>query len=231
VRLACPECEAQIVSSDINLDRMVAKCAECNAVFGFDEHFKSTNNVQTLNRLAVPRPNNIVIEQTGTEIVFSWRWFTVSFVFVALFAVFWNGFMAVWFGIAIMSRIWTMAAFGSLHAAVGLFIAYMAIAGFVNTTRVRVGMGEISIAHGPLPWRGNRTLETASIAQLYTKENLSRNRRSSSLTYEVHAATRDGRSVKLLSGLETSEQALFLEQEIERYLQIKNIPVPGELGR
>jgi predicted Zn finger-like uncharacterized protein len=71
VRLTCPECGAQIVSNDINLDRMVAKCAECNTVWSFDESFNSANNVQTLNRLAVPRPSNIVIEQTGTELIFS----------------------------------------------------------------------------------------------------------------------------------------------------------------
>lgn len=33
--------------------------------------------------------------------------------------------------------------------------------------------------------------------------------------------------LKLWSGLKNSEQALFIEQEIEKYLQIGNVPVIG----
>jgi hypothetical protein len=32
-----------------------------------------------------------------------------------------------------------------------------------------------------------------------------------------------------VSGLESSEQALFIEQEIEKHLNIKDTPVKGEL--
>lgn len=42
--------------------------------------------------------------------------------------------------------------------------------------------------------------------------------------------TNSGNDTKLLSGLKTSEQALYVEQEIEKYLGIKNKPVRGELG-
>jgi hypothetical protein len=148
-----------------------------------------------------------------------------------MFALFWNGFMAVWFGIAIISRVWPMALFGTLHAAIGLFVAYYALAGFLNTTEVRVGMGEVEVTHGPLPWFGKRRLETAGIAQLYSKEVAHRQRRGTSYSHEVHVATRDGQQVKLLSGLDSSEQALYLEQEIERYLGIKDQPVRGEIVR
>ncbi len=229
MKLRCPDCGAEVPADNINLDRMVAKCQVCNAVFAFGDQLGS--GARSSARLPAPRPANVQIEQDGTELRLTRRWFGPVFIFLALFAVFWNGFMAVWFGMAIISRLWPMALFGTLHASIGLFVAYYAIAGFVNSTVVRVGMGEIEVRHGPLPWFGNRRLETASIAQLYVKEVLRRQRRGSSLTYEVHAATRDGGHVILLSGLESSEQALFQEQEIERALGIKDLPVRGEMAR
>lgn len=231
MKLNCPECGAEIPADNMNLDRMVAKCRECNAVFDFGDHFGVTNGSQSLSRMPVPRPADILIENTGTDIRFTRRWFGPTYIFLALFAVFWNGFMAVWFGIAIVSRLWPMALFGTLHAAIGLFVAYLALAGFLNSTVIRVGLGEIEVKHGPLPWFGNRRLETVSIAQLYSKEVVSRSRRSTSVSHEVHLATRDGRHIKLLSGLESSEQALYLEQEIERYLGIKDQAVRGEIPR
>lgn len=231
MKLLCPECASSITANDINLDRMVAKCATCNAVFGFDQNFTNPNVVHTLTRLDTPKPNRIEMQHAGTELIFSWRWFTTSMAALAIFAVIWNGFLAVWFGIAIINRIWFMAAFGSLHALVGITLAYVVISGFINSTAVRVGMGELTIKHGPLPYRRGIRMETGEIIQLYSKEIIQRSSRTTSAAYEIHAATRDGKSIKLVGGLETSEQALYIEQEIERYLRIPDQPIRGEIGR
>ena len=231
MKLSCPECGAQIPAGNINLDRMVAKCHACDAVFGFGEQLGLSTGQQSLARVAVPRPANIQIDQDGAELRFTRRWFSPVYIFLAMFAIFWNGFMAVWFGIAIISRIWPMALFGTLHATIGLFLAYTALAGFLNSTVIRVGMGELEVKHGPLPWFGSRRIETVAIAQLYSKELIRRSRGTTNSTHEVHIVTRDGRQVKLLSGLESSEQALYLEQEIERYLGIQDQPVRGEMPR
>jgi hypothetical protein len=68
------------------------------------------------------------------------------------------------------------------------------------------------------------------VKQLYSKEKISRGRNSTTTTYEVHAVTHTGKNVKLLSGLESSEQALYIEQEIERYFRIEDAPVKGQIG-
>jgi hypothetical protein len=48
-------------------------------------------------------------------------------------------------------------------------------------------------------------------------------------TYEVRAVTQEGRNTKLVGGLETSEQALSIEQAIEKRLGIRDVPVAGQL--
>jgi predicted Zn finger-like uncharacterized protein len=231
LRLSCPECGAEIPASNINLDRMVAKCEACNTVFSFDNKFAAVHNVQTLNRLDVPRPSRVEVQNTGAELIFRWRWMTATIGVAAVFALMWNGFLAVWFTIAILSRIWIMALFGTLHLLIGLYLAYYVISGIINSTTVKLGMGELAIEHGPMPARGNMRIPTASILQLYTKEVQSRSRNSVNTYYELHAATNDGKSVKLIGTLDTSEQALYMEQEIERYLRIEDQPVRGEVAR
>lgn len=231
MRLNCPECGAEIPADNINLDRMVAKCRECNTVFGFGDQFGVIGGLQPRARLAVPRPASLQVEQDGSELRLIRRWFSPTYIFLGIFAIFWNGFMALWFGIAIIGRVWSMALFGTIHGAIGLFVAYVAVAGLVNSTLVRVGMGEIEVRHSPLPWRGNRRIETAGVAQLYSKEVSHRSRRRTTQSYEIHVATRDGHQVRLLSALESSEQALYLEQELERYLGIADQPMRGEIPR
>jgi hypothetical protein len=68
--------------------------------------------------------------------------------------------------------------------------------------------------------------------QVYTKEVRHGGKGGGTRTYELHALTRDGRSVKLVSGLAglDSAQALFIEKEIEKYLGIKDVPVEGEFS-
>ena len=74
-------------------------------------------------------------------------------------------------------------------------------------------------------------MKALTIAQLYSKEVTRHSRLGTSSTHEVHVVARDGRQVKLLSDLESSEEALYLEQAIERTLGIKDQPVRGEMPR
>jgi hypothetical protein len=119
--------------------------------------------------------------------------------------------------------------FPLLHVAVGIGLTYYVIAGYLNKTYVRVDISNIVIKHAPLPFFGNKTLNSSGIKQLYTKEKVSHSRHGSSVSYEVHVITHDRKNVKLLSGLESSEQALFIEQKIERFLKIEDKAVKGEI--
>ncbi len=103
----------------------------------------------------------------------------------------------------------------------------------MNKTTVVVGDGELSVHHGPLPWWGNKSVETSEIVQLYTKENKSRQRRNNMTTgsFELHAVMTKGKHIKLLSALESSEYAFYAEQTIEDFLGIVDMPVRGEYGR
>ncbi|HLL81650.1 MAG TPA: hypothetical protein VK420_03325, partial [Longimicrobium sp.] len=159
------------------------------------------------------------------------RWYAWTAIFLAFFCVFWFGFLAVWYLIAFSTGAWLLMLFPLLHVAVGLFLAYFTVAMFVNTTEVVVADGVLTVRHGPVPWLGNRQIATGSLEQLYCEEHVSRTRNGTTITYSVRARGKDGRMVKLVSGLPERAQALYIEQEIERHLGIADRAVAGQVRR
>ena len=91
--------------------------------------------------------------------------------------------------------------------------------------------GARPFANGPIPYPGNRTLDAGQISQLYCRERVRRGKQSTYFTYDVNAAIEGQKEQKIVSGLDESEQALFIEQEIERFLKIPDTYVKGEVGR
>ena len=113
----------------------------------------------------------------------------------------------------------------------GLGFLYYALATWINKTHVYVSKNAIEIKQKPLPWFGNKRLETKNIKQLYSRKNISSSssNNQSTISYHLHVVSIDEDDMRLLK-VENAEQALFLEQEIEKYLGIKNLRVRGEIG-
>ena len=144
------------------------------------------------------------------------------------FCVFWNGFLIVWHTIALSTGAWFMSAFGLIHTAVGIGLLYFVIATFCNTTEIRAGSGRLSIRHRPIPWRGNQDIPTPGLKQLFCREKVSRGKNGTSTSYELEAVL-DGNTRKtLLKGLNDPNQALYIEQQLEKFLRITDQRVHGE---
>ena len=164
------------------------------------------------------------------------KWFGFKFILLTLFVIFWCGFLISWYAMAFSfpfrdASILMFFIFPLLHVALGIGLAYYALTGYLNRTVIHVDFNSISIRHGPLPFWGEKQVSSKAILQLYCNEDdywLS-GRGYRYHTYAVHAITRNWRNIKLLTGLDTSEQALFIEQEIEKFLNIEDKPVKGEI--
>lgn len=178
-----------------------------------------------------PLPKNLELVTEYDAIVIRRTWKSALAYFLTAFALFWNGFMVVWMGIAISQGQWAMVAFGAIHAAVGLGLIYFTIALFLNKTDIRIDTYNLSIKHYPLPWMGQLQIPVENVEQIYCKEKITRNKNSTNVSYEVHCIERNSRQKKILSGLNDSSQARFIEAEIEKILGIKNRPVTGEISK
>ena len=224
--LNCKNCHTHIPAHDININKAIAKCPECDHVFSFEEDIETH-----LHKPEVIMPKNIEVLELRSELNMYRKWWGPKFLGIGFFALFWNGFMMVWFTMAISSGAYEMAAFGIIHALVGLGMIYWIIAGVFNTTEIRTTKNRFYINHGPVPWRGNREIDVSRINQFFTKMNISQNKNNTSYSYEVHAVLDGGEQIKVLGLMDTPEEALYIEQELERFLNIPDRRVSGEMKR
>ena len=98
-------------------------------------------------------------------------WFHPILIFMAFFCVFWDGFIIVWYTMALAGPIkgnmmWLPLLFPLMHVAVGVGLTYYVIAGFLNSTRILIDHESVHIRHQPLPWRGNRDQPRSDIRSI-----------------------------------------------------------------
>jgi hypothetical protein len=235
MQLHCRYCAAEIPAANINLDNLVAKCANCNAVYSIAGELglasgEKDKTVAAPLRAEVPMPQGIEIKDEFDKLVIRRAWYSCMALPMLFFTVFWNGFMLMWFGISISMGAWQMALFGTLHGAIGVYLAYTTLASFLNATTITVTSDQLEIRHHPVPMPGSKTLFASEIVQLFCVQHVSRGSKGgTTISYQVNAIMQDQRRENLLKGLTNIEQALYIEQEIERYLRIENRQVQGEV--
>lgn len=192
-------------------------------------------------RPKTPIPTTVRTErdENGSRII--QRWYSAKYIFMALFCVVWDGFLCFWYSIVLGSMGVSgiggvggppliFALFPLVHVAVGLYITYTTIAGFVNRTTVELTHEALSIYFDPLPWPGEKKIPVSQIKQLYCKENRKTGKHGSvTYTYTLFAVTHEDRQVQVLSGLDTPELARYFEQQLESWMRIKDKRVVGEL--
>ena len=170
-------------------------------------------------------PKGLRVETLEDELTITCSWWQLKYLFLGLFCLVWNGGLLGGF-LGGMNYILCLMP----HSWLGLGLFYYVLTGLFNRTVVAVTPDQLSIKHGPLPWFGNKQLDPIVLKQLYVQERIQRNKGQRYYSYDLHMVTWDGRNQKLVGGLASPDQAFFLEQEIERFMGIKDQPVPGEFS-
>lgn len=240
MQIQCKACRSKVAAEDVNLERGLAKCRACQAIFAFADQVKGADQPRPVprERGEVAPPKSIKIHEWGSSLVITRRWFTPAAFFLAFFCVAWDAFLIFWYSMAVSGDgppgafRWIMMIFPIAHVVVGIGLTYFTLALFLNRTKIEAERGRLTVRHRPLPWAGNHDLSTDDLDQLYCKEKVRYGKHGSRHeTYQLMAVTRGGGQIKLLSGLNEADQAISIEQAIERHLGIEDRPVRGEVGR
>src|SRR5689334_13037703 len=101
MHLACKSCGQPITAGDMNLDRLVAKCRCCHAVFGFSKDLGLKAEAGLRKRDAAPLPKGITVEETGEGLALVHRWFSPKFIIFIICCVFGDGFLIFWYSVAL----------------------------------------------------------------------------------------------------------------------------------
>lgn len=204
-----------------------ARCPSCKTLIDLDAASRGVPSRQ----LAVAAPEKWQIDTRPGSFSARWRWFNWSAVFLVPFTLFWNGILmgmatGVTEGFQHPERL--LIGLAVPHVWVGLGLAYYCLCLFLNSTRVELKEGTLTVQHSPLWWRGNRKLSASELQQLFVVEK--RGNRGS-VSYELCALSRDGKRQTLLTGLSDESSARFLEVRLEQALNITDQAVAGELRR
>jgi hypothetical protein len=237
MQISCEVCHSPLRAEDVRLDLAVARCHACNAVYDLSGRKGKTlaphqERPRPVVRPKAALPSRFKVDEDGIHTRISWRWFGLQHLFLIFFCIAWDSFLVTWYGIALTQEDTPiiMIIFPIAHLAVGVGLSYYTLTGLVNRTRVEVSRNELTIRHGPLPWRGNLDLPGRQLTQLYGEEIASTNKGTTTYTYNLLAVDRTGRKVTLLTGLTEKDQVLYLEQTLERRLGIEDAPVDGEVA-
>ena len=203
------------------MDRRLAiiVCSHCDAIFDLTTRKNSTSDPEFSSktqscgeRAAVSLPKGFKVEYQKGQIRVSIRWFKPLFVYLFFFAIAWNSFLVGWY--------YLVSSIGTSFAI--LFYIVPVIFIFVRL--------KLSVRHFPLPWYPAPTIPLSHIEQIYVTREVRRNQDSTTVSFSVRAVTRDNKNQLLLRSLEDLEQALWLEQEIETTLGIRDRRVAGEFN-
>jgi hypothetical protein len=243
MQLFCRSCGAEIKSADINLNNMMAKCAQCNAVFSFADMYDDVaeNPAKRKRDYAydVPQPGNITVRHDGMDLLITRAWSRKTGLGLLLFAILWGGvvfgaMLPSFFASDQQSSIEVFVCFFGIFAGAGVLVTGIAIYSLVNFTTIRVSREAIQTRHHPLPWPG-KVFSAPGVEQVFVRQVVSTSRNkngstSTSISYNVELVLSNGSRQPLLTGLEDADQGRFIEQEVEKYLQMEDVPVAGEYG-
>lgn len=228
VELKCRNCGSQLSPEDISARLAVARCKHCDALFALPA---SLAKPAAIPRPEVELPKRFTLDRANQALTISWRSYSPSALFLLFFAIFWNGFLVVWHTVALTSGAWFMSVFGLIHTGVGVFLAYLVAAKFLNRTVIRASREWLQVRIGPLPWPGRLDVEHRGLRQLFCREKIRRGKNGATETYQVELVLEGNLRKTLVKDLENADQAIFIEQQLEKYLGIPDAPVDGEHGR
>src|SRR5580698_917064 len=116
MQIQCSTCGVVVPAADVNLDRMVAKCVGCNAVFDVSDQLSAGGIRRRRPKVALPRGRRVLkdeIEQGPTsepyrtdatgrhEVVLERSWFTPTLFFMTFFCIVWDSFLISWYSMAL----------------------------------------------------------------------------------------------------------------------------------
>lgn len=227
-QLLCPNCGADILAEDINIHQLVAKCHACNHVFQFDAKLAAPGR----HRSEILLPPGIEAYSLLSELNIEINWRKIGGLgFFLFFTIFWNAIVLPFAFFAILSGNLMILLFLSLHLTVGIGMLYYVIAHLVNTTYINVTRRYITIEHKPVRWlfSPNRSLHCNEVKQLFvTRYVASTTNGQPNHAFKVTAIMQSDENIELIKGLRTIDQARYIEQQVERFLNIKDVEVEGE---
>jgi hypothetical protein len=234
IDIHCPKCGEYVPASNININKTLGKCEHCNSVFNFDKDPAFFNDRRGRPEMIMPKGTEVLKLRESLDIQINW-FRSVSkgkLAFLSLFGIVWNAIVFPMAIVMLLSGVYLALLFMSLHLLVGVVMMFWVAAYFLNETNIVVTSNYIDISYGPIrsPFNKGKRINANEIKQLYVSKyitNVSKNGQRVQ-AYGLFAFLHNGEKIPLLKDMNKATQ-LYIEQEIERFLEIKDDKIKGEI--
>jgi len=227
ISIACDNCGNDIPTRNFNINSSLVKCESCDTLFSLEDESFFNNDRVGRPEMIMPEGTDVLTMTDSIDIRLDWLKShpRSSLGFMTFFTVLWNGFLAIMASSFIAAGAMENIIFLSIHLAVGLGLLYYILSIYLNYTDIIVTKDYIEVGQRPFknPFKPTKTLPSKDIRQLYvTKYVASTTNDVPNYAYALYADIGSGKSpLKLVAGM-NKETQLYLEQEIERFLQIED---------
>jgi len=219
LQICCPKCASEVAAKNIDLSEKMAKCDSCNAIFSVKNEIVSLQSYEPTE--IIPKPVGVDILEYNDELELTLSQPVSVFYIIAmsLFPLFTLIFLGLFFK---NGEPWAI-----YPGAASLFVFVFSLVKIIRSRRdkiyVTVDDKELIVEYRPNNFISDKAYQTDSIEQLFVKKDAN-GLHLSMLVNEV-----DGQKAQILIGrFSDITKAKYVEQEIERYLGIKNRKVAGE---
>ncbi len=213
-KVYCPSCEEEVIADDLNLQNSIAKCGSCNIIFSIEEEVESVKTKKEMKQ-EIFRPEgidlfhykddlDITIQQHIQGLDVAGLIFMPTLAFFSFVLHFAKGIPIL------IPVIFTLGA---------LFFIYRALNYSNNKTYIDINNRSLSIKYRPRHFKKDKTFDANEIDQLYVRHAV-----DGSGYYSIYMIINglEGQKHEKLITVNTLSKAKYLEQEIERYLNIEH---------
>ncbi|MFK7772255.1 MAG: hypothetical protein AB8F94_08945 [Saprospiraceae bacterium] len=217
-RIKCPSCHSVVPADNLNINDKIGKCGSCNVVFPFEKSISSLINFSKPKQ-KIAKPEGINIYENRDELELSLQPPTTIFDVLPLMIIFLATFF---FSIAFFTK-----GIGWIWPATSWILLMFPIYNLFQLKNHRVFLHFddqfLYIKWRPNKWIKDKKIRKDEIEQIYIK-----NESSHKAIYMISNGPDGQKHTRIITGLIDLSKARFLEQEMERYLEIEDREVPGE---
>jgi transcription initiation factor TFIIIB Brf1 subunit/transcription initiation factor TFIIB len=219
----CLKCGEEIEEKEFNIDPEwgTAACIHCESVFNIRGYSGLCQDIQELDP-EMPRPKRISGEINEDVFYLKYKWFNINW-YGTLFFCFIFDVISIDFYRDYFSKPYsTSSTFAMLiFTIVILFSHYSLIICYFNSTNIKVTNGFLSIKIKPFPDKKDLCIPLSDIIQVFCKVTSLTSDDLTAKNFGVFCITKENEKKALIDDFIGAEEALYLEQELKKRLNIK----------
>ncbi|MFK8104663.1 MAG: hypothetical protein AB8G15_19215 [Saprospiraceae bacterium] len=219
-KVVCPACTAEVIADNLNLQQSVAKCGSCNVIFSIEKELESVK-LKTEMKQEIFRPEGVDLFYYKDDMEITVQQHihgldALGIIFLPILATFTT--FIFFLGKKSISPFVPI-----VFTTLALYYIYKAFNYSKNKNFINVNDKFLEIKSRPKNFKKDKKFEVYDIDQLYIKHATDA---AGHFTIFMVVNGAQGQKHEKLVTVNSLSKAKYLEQEIERYLNIEDKAVP-----